>query len=228
MHSQLEEYLDNVEKPLAPLPTQAREEWREEARQHLESLVAAHEELGSSQEEAVEAALLQFGDAQTIGQQVRAATLDEVEGWRAASIACMLVILPVIFWLAAMGLIGTRILHQMNDIGADLSAFHRVAVSGFLMVPLLGGYWAGCYCRGRRFSFSRSRRRAGWVYLPWMALAMTQFVLMGTAIHYFAFGYPGSPDFNFGFGLLWLPMTAVGFRLGRGKKRRRSRVLANS
>lgn len=70
-HSRLEQYLDEVSRPLTPLGETARREWREEARQHLDDLVAAHAELGASENEAIEAALHQFGDAAKIGRAVR-------------------------------------------------------------------------------------------------------------------------------------------------------------
>jgi hypothetical protein len=72
MHpNRLEEYLDQLERPLTALSPTARREWREEAHEHLQSLIAAHEELGSSPEEAVEAAVRQFGDAARIGRGLR-------------------------------------------------------------------------------------------------------------------------------------------------------------
>ena len=40
MHrNRLEEYLDQLERPLTRLSPAARREWREEARQHLHSLI---------------------------------------------------------------------------------------------------------------------------------------------------------------------------------------------
>lgn len=220
MHSRLEEYLDTVEKPLTSLPKPAREEWREEARQHLESLVAAHEELGSSREEAVEAALLQFGDAQAIGVQMRRATIHDSDGWRAASVAFALVGLPLVVWMAVLTVIGMSLLNSSGTV--NMTLFYGATAAGYAAVPLMGGWWAGRYCRRHRLLFPASRRRAGMVYLPWMALAMAQYVIMGTVFFHFAFSRSGVPDFNFLTGLPWIPMTMAGFQMGRGKKRRRA------
>ncbi len=85
MHrSRLEQYLDQLEQPLAALSAEARGEWREEARQHLLCLIAAHEELGSSPEEAMAAALRQFGDPDRIGQSLRTATRRRADAQSAA------------------------------------------------------------------------------------------------------------------------------------------------
>ena len=69
MSSRLEQYLEEVSKPIS---SHERVEWRTEAEQHLAALIAAYEELGYSQEEATELALNRFGEAQTVGKQVRA------------------------------------------------------------------------------------------------------------------------------------------------------------
>ena len=69
-HSRLEAYLDEMERPLSALTPEARAEAREEARQHLLSLIAAHEELGSAPEEALETALRQFGHPARLGRKL--------------------------------------------------------------------------------------------------------------------------------------------------------------
>lgn len=70
-HSRLEQYLDELERPLTSLGENVRREWREEARQHLADLAAAHEELGTDPNTALEQALRQFGEAAKVGQAVR-------------------------------------------------------------------------------------------------------------------------------------------------------------
>ncbi len=70
-HSRLEQYLDELERPLTALGETARREWREEARQHLADLAAAHEELGTDPDTALEQALHQFGEASKVGQAMR-------------------------------------------------------------------------------------------------------------------------------------------------------------
>lgn len=73
-HSRLEQYLDRLEEPLAAFPSEVRAEWREEARQHLLHLIAAYEELGTPPDEAVQAAIRQFGDPEHIGKNLQTAT----------------------------------------------------------------------------------------------------------------------------------------------------------
>ena len=69
----LEVYLDECEAPLARLPETERAGWRDEAQQHLVALVEAHIELGASEEEAVEAALRQFGEPNRLGKKLAVA-----------------------------------------------------------------------------------------------------------------------------------------------------------
>src|SRR5688572_116869 len=70
----VEEYLDRVCGQLpADLTLARRREVREELRTHLGALVEAHRELGASEEEAVEAALRQFGDARRLAREWRKA-----------------------------------------------------------------------------------------------------------------------------------------------------------
>lgn len=70
----LEEYLQAMEQHLDGVSPEARREWREEAHGHLLALVEAHEELGASRAEAVEAALKQFGNEKQIGRALASAT----------------------------------------------------------------------------------------------------------------------------------------------------------
>src|SRR5687768_503567 len=68
MHSRLEEYLDEIDRRLQHVPSWEREEWREKARQHLAALAEAHEELGSTPEQALRAAIRQFGQPAHLAQ----------------------------------------------------------------------------------------------------------------------------------------------------------------
>ena len=66
----IEEYLDRVCARLVDdVPRERRLELRTELQAHLEALVRAREELGASSEEAVSAALAQFGDAAAVGRE---------------------------------------------------------------------------------------------------------------------------------------------------------------
>jgi hypothetical protein len=63
MQSPLEEYLNQIAGHLRLLPSGRREEELREIRQHLEALVQAYQELGSSESDAITAALTQFGSS---------------------------------------------------------------------------------------------------------------------------------------------------------------------
>lgn len=67
---QLDHFFQRLNKPLKRMPQPARAELHQELRQHLDALIAAHEELGSSPEEAFELALRQFGDPAKVGRKL--------------------------------------------------------------------------------------------------------------------------------------------------------------
>ena len=75
MHSrfddgQTEHFVAKLNKSLRWTPALVRTELHAELRQHLEALAAAHEELGSSPEDAYDLALRQFGDPAKIGRKL--------------------------------------------------------------------------------------------------------------------------------------------------------------
>ena len=74
LNSQDNEELDNwfqrLNAPLKYLPPGERQQLHEEVRQHLDALAKANEELGSTQEEARQFALAQFGDPTKIGRRM--------------------------------------------------------------------------------------------------------------------------------------------------------------
>lgn len=70
MHSPLEQYLEQVKTHLQEMPQQQREEEVEEIRQHIGTMVAAHRELGATDEVAIMQALAQFGKAQALGSEL--------------------------------------------------------------------------------------------------------------------------------------------------------------
>lgn len=70
MHSRLEQYLQTVEQNLNALPAEKRQNEISEIRLHMESLVEANKELGSTEEEAVTHTLAQFGRARTVGKDL--------------------------------------------------------------------------------------------------------------------------------------------------------------
>jgi len=137
MPSRLEKYLDEVTRPVAPAQ---RAEWQEEAQQHLDALVAAHEELGLSREEAVEAAIGSFGEAKQIGKSIEressGSTFRQAVGkgilrFALPVLACFF---PMACAAALFGVVG----------GEAYLATLRMA-GGVLLVltPVLGGWNAG-------------------------------------------------------------------------------------
>jgi len=69
-NAHLEDYLDRVVTPLMDdVPRARRRELRAELSAHLEALIEAHIELGSTPEEAVAAAIRQFGSPRQVGKQ---------------------------------------------------------------------------------------------------------------------------------------------------------------
>lgn len=71
MHKQLEDYLQRLEAALAPLPSQARAEEVREIEAHLRILIEGNRERGVGEDEAVALSLRQFGDAETVGRDLR-------------------------------------------------------------------------------------------------------------------------------------------------------------
>lgn len=75
MHKQLEDYLNEVAKSLGSLPPARRDEEMREMRQHLLNAVVIGKEQGQSENEAVLAAIEQFGTPQAVSKQI-------VSAWR--------------------------------------------------------------------------------------------------------------------------------------------------
>ena len=146
-NSRLEHYLDEMERPLTRLSAETRREWREEARQHLLDLVAAHEELGASPQEAMEAALRQFGDARQIGRQLQRAAQEQTMGPGAA-----LALFSPLLIAAILLLTGCAYAYVLSGSLLAYTVLQWAGVGAFLAVPILGGWRVG-----RR----RSARRAG-------------------------------------------------------------------
>ncbi len=73
-NSQLDAYIETIESRLNGLPPARRQEEMQEIRQHLEALAAGHRIAGLSEDEAVEAAVRQFGHAEQVGQELSKAS----------------------------------------------------------------------------------------------------------------------------------------------------------
>lgn len=70
MHTQLEDYLNEVAKGLGSLPMARREEELSEIRQHLLNAVVIGKEQGQAENEAILAAIEQFGTPQAVSKQI--------------------------------------------------------------------------------------------------------------------------------------------------------------
>jgi len=70
MHNLLESYLAEVAAHLSPLPPKQRAEELREMRAHLENAVIVNRELGQAGDEAVRAAVAQFGKPEDLGENV--------------------------------------------------------------------------------------------------------------------------------------------------------------
>lgn len=71
MHKQLEDYLSKIEKQLAALPAQQREDELREMRSHLEMMIEENVARGYDADQAVAKALEQFGAAKKVGRDLK-------------------------------------------------------------------------------------------------------------------------------------------------------------
>lgn len=102
--SKVEEWLARLNASLKRLPAQERAELHLEVRQHLDALVAANEELGSSPEEAWEFTLAQFGNPTKIGERLFLECQENRDGsrqgWSAIGLGIMLqapgIMIPIV------------------------------------------------------------------------------------------------------------------------------------
>lgn len=70
MHKELEKYLSQIEKQLAALPSQQREEELREIRSHLQMMIEENVARGCDADQAVTKALEQFGAASKVGRDL--------------------------------------------------------------------------------------------------------------------------------------------------------------
>lgn len=87
------------------MPAEEQTRQREEVQQHLEALVAAHEELGSSPEEAWSLALVQFGNPTKIGRKLHQEWRQGRVGFRAEMAAIFFGLeIQALMWFVGIGL----------------------------------------------------------------------------------------------------------------------------
>jgi hypothetical protein len=146
IETRVETYLDTLCAKLSEtLTEEQRQAYRAEIREHLETMIEAHEELGALPEEAVERALQQFGDT----RRIAGAWEQVAEPYRSVSLREALRAPGCWFggamfvWIAAF-LIMTRIWNRFLP-----SETEWALMLWLIGLPVLAGYGAGLTTRGR-------------------------------------------------------------------------------
>jgi hypothetical protein len=148
--ARLEAYLDRACTSLAGrLAPSERRELRAELAAHLDSLVDAYQELGSERDEAVEQALVQFGDPGLIckhwPEDRSPSTNPTAQAWRAGAAGSVLALSA--FAASAALLMGDRLVAASPPVEAWLAS---------PVVPLVAGFITGLrHGRSRRAAWTR-------------------------------------------------------------------------
>ena len=154
MHKELESYLEQVKAQLKPLPAEKQDEELQEVHHHLQALVASRIEHGDSEDEAVAAAIRQFGNAKQVGRSLRQAWNGRPEKpFRVALAgACVLVSNAVLFYLGLMAWVFSDIYILKNTVwrGPDVppNSLHPLAQGAlngwvFFATPFIAGWIGG-------------------------------------------------------------------------------------
>lgn len=155
-NEELDHWFQRLNAPLKHLPAQERVQLHAEVRQHLEALVAANEELGSTPEEAWQFALTQFGDPTRIGRRLGREAMalpSDPNRWAMdpltaaftfAFVQCagLLTASLVLMVLATWSLL----LAEPSQMGTDLLSHGVGDVFGGMMLtaPIWSGWITGC------------------------------------------------------------------------------------
>lgn len=192
----LEQYLNELERSSGDLSSQERTEWREEVRQHLMEMARAHEAVGLSPEEAMTAALRDFGNARQIGS--RAAECSG-KGLLCGKTAVALFSVPMMAIMALM--IGIAYAYVLTDSLFFLRCLQIGGITSFLTIPVLGGW-----CAARKIR----RNQSALPVLSALTFAALGFSPVASVLLIPAFGSPfggATPDLRLG--LLWLPLIGL-------------------
>ena len=156
-NEELDRWFQRLNAPLKRLPAAERQQLHEEVRQHLDALVAANKEIGSSPEEAWKHALAQFGDPTRTGRRLYREWKQSRTGFRAdisaIFYALKLHILIVLFWVLS-GLLMTNGFSPIACVVLYLASFPLVcffvgrrypmlAIKGMFYASLLCNLWIG-------------------------------------------------------------------------------------
>lgn len=210
--SPFEPYLDVQEQYLQLLSQEERADWREEARQHLQDIARAEEELGFTHDEATVRAMRKFGDAAQIGRQMaRSTQSDPLRGRKAAALFSG----PLV--IAMLLLIGVANAYVLTDSPRLFLCLQVASVLSFVSVPILGGLRVG-----------RSLR-PGQSYLPVaVGLILTGLFFLpiaGVLLEPILYKRVGGEALDFRWALLWLPLTLFSLMLSRRRDVRRAETV---
>ena len=179
MSSRLEQYLEEVSKPIS---SHERVEWRTEAEQHLAALIAAYEELGYNQEEATELALNRFGEAQTVGKQVRAEMRPVMFSPATVTFLAPLLLSFVVMYLAASSFAETGNQHTLPMMLTKSGLLNGISALAY-------GGWVGRLLRDGHYT-----RRSLLYFLPLTLWAGAGVCLVGAAFFASLTGVPPIPN----------------------------------
>jgi len=200
-----ESYLDTVEQSLRFLPQTERAEWREEARQHLQEIARAEEELGLSPEEARKEAMRLFGDAAQIGQRMAQSTVQRPSlGQSAAALFSrpLIVAMPL--------LIGLAYAYVSNDSPLYFRALQGGCILAFVLVPILGGRCVGKYLRSGPMRLSAIVGSSVVGFFSLLVASVLLVPVLGTTVE--------GAVLDFRLGMLWLPLTFGSLLWSRRKR----------
>lgn len=156
----IEDYLDRVMAPtigVLPLPYEARLKRPETMRADIEKPAAAHRELGLSVEEAVSAALRQYGDVTVVAHRGLSEKTVRTTGRTLPSARpATLLALPLfaVPWLADQTGLAWRLWTRLFLQGRDVECHNGVCDALYyrfilFAVPLMSGFVVGALCRSR-------------------------------------------------------------------------------
>lgn len=228
MPQKLEQYLDSLEKPLARLTPQERQEWRTEVAQHISSLAEAHTELGATEQEALEAAIAQFGDAKVVAHRLRqeaAYRRITFSPFQAITSALLVLILAQVAVLVFMG-----VLAAINIRAGWMLPYSALCVASFLLFlsgPILGGILLGRMLPRWRIVRDSFSTRTVIFFVLMILLELFWLTVLQGVLGAFAGSFtPGAPEIDFRFSLLCVPLTVLaalsGSRWASSQMRRRA------
>lgn len=153
MHQQLETYLEQVKAQLKSLPLEKQDEEVRELRQHLLALVEVGMEIGDSEDEAVAAAIRQFGKAKRVGRALSGSWRGTEKPLRVALAAvCVPVCNALFFYLGVMAWVFSDVYILKNNIWGNHNSLHPLAQGAltgcvFFAAPFLAGWIGGALAR---------------------------------------------------------------------------------